>query len=458
MALTLTMEQKQVVSQKMIQSATILQMTSAQLNEYINELSLENPVLEIFEKQPEEFEDKKAEKYQWLCSHDEQNRYLYQKMDSAEDEPHDWEINDDHPETLHEHLWSQLLTRHIPARNEEAYHFLLDSLDSNGYFTESLSDFASRFGLTDTCAENMLFTIQQLAPPGVGARSLSECLCIQLQQQGLLTPPLRDFIENYLPELAKNHLPAIAHSMKLPLDTIKEYCGLIKSLTPKPGSTFSDNRNISYITPDIIVVKFRGHFDILLNESLYPDIKVNAGYAQMYKEQDDKEVKSYLLNKIHQTEWVKQCIAQRNQTLFRVAQAVFTMQEPFFINGNSCLKPLRLIDVADSLEIHESTVSRAIRGKYLQCSWGIFPLSFFFQKAAPGRSGGLSSEIAVSPTVTDVKDALREIIRSEDKKKPYSDQRLSELLTAGGFSISRRTVAKYRDEEKISSASGRREY
>lgn len=460
MALTLNTEQKQILSQKMIQSANILQMTATQLEQYLNDLSMENPVLDLVQKQPEEFNDKELEKYQWLRSHDDQNRYLYRTIEHSNDDSQDWNINQEYPESLHEHLWNQLLTKQIAKEEENAYHFLLDSLDSKGYFTDPLSEFALRFGLTEERASHMLRTIQQLTPSGVGARNLEECLCIQLDSKGQLTNELKSFIMNHLEDMAKNHLPAIAQSMKLPLETIKKYCSIVRDLNPKPGIIFSDSRDTSYIVPDVIIVKFKGHFDILLNESLYPDITLNGNYVRMYKEHDNDEVKNYLIDKIHQAEWIKQCIAQRNTTLLRVVQTILLKQELFFHHGPSSIKSLRLHDVAKVLDIHESTVSRAIRGKYLQCSWGIFPLNYFFQKAAPDKQSSSTTQGTPSSgtTVSDVKAALKEIIQGENKKKPYSDQILSELLSAKGFPISRRTVAKYRDEEEIPSMSGRKEY
>lgn len=460
MALQLNTEQKQILSQKMIQSTKILQMTAAQLEEYLNELSMENPLLDLVQKQPEDFNDKELEKYQWLSSHDEQNRYLYQKIEAQDEEAQNWNINQEQPESLHEHLWSQLFMRKISQKDEEAYHYLLESLDSRGYFTDSLSEFADRFTITDEYAEYLLQSIQQLTPSGVGARNLEECLCLQLEQQGLLTDELKEFVCHHLEGMAKNQLPAIARAMKLPLETIKEYRRIIKTLEPKPGMLFTDSRQASYIIPDVIIVKFKGHFDILLNESLYPDITLNAGYVKMCEENSDLEVKQYLLKKIHQVEWVKQCIAQRNTTLLRVCQAILAKQENFFQRGPTYIKPLRLIDLAALLGIHESTVSRAVREKYLQCSWGIFQLSHFFQKSAPDRSDkdNTRSDPADKSTVSDVKAVLKELIQSENKKKPYSDQLLSELLTNYGFPIKRRTVSKYREEEQIPGASGRKEY
>ena len=214
-----------------------------------------------------------------------------------------------------------------------------------------------------------------------------------------------------------------------------------------------------YINPDVIVVKFKGHLDILLNESVYPDISLNAGYIQMYRNSADKEVQDYLQKKISQAEWIRQCIAQRNSTLFSVAREIVECQSDFFLEGVSALKPLRMSNVADKLEIHESTVSRAVRMKYLQCTWGTFPLSYFFAKnAARSAASDIFATSEDSATAADIKVAIRRIIESENKQKPYSDRALAEKLEEQGISISRRTVAKYREEENIPSASGRKEY
>lgn len=174
----------------------------------------------------------------------------------------------------------------------------------------------------------------------------------------------------------------------------------------------------------------------------------------MCAQQTDAEVKKYLMDKIHQVEWIKQCVAQRNTTLLSVVKEILQCQESFFLGGPNQLKPLRMADVAEALGIHESTVSRAVRQKYLQCSWGIFPLDHFFAKAAANAQASASAQA----TTTDVKRELAKIIEEENKKKPYSDRVLAELLEQKGYVISRRTVAKYREELGIPGTTGRKEY
>ena len=454
MELSLKAEQKQILSQKMIQSAEILQMASAQLEEYLNEQVLENPVMELTERAPEEFDNGELEKYQWICAHDEQNRYLYQKIEAADDDFPEWNMDTSGPETLKEYLWSQLVGRPLTGLQQEALQFLMESLDSRGYFTDSLENFAERFHMKTEEAEELLRMIQELEPYGVGARNLEECLCLQLDHRGELTVQLKQLICEYLPEMARNQLPVIAKNMKISLEEVKELCDIVRGLEPKPGARFSDVRQFSYINPDVIVVKFKEHFDILLNESLYPDISLNREYVTMCAEQQDLEVKKYLMDKIHQVEWVKQCVAQRNVTLLSVVKEILRCQEAFLYGGPDRLKPLRMSDVAETLEIHESTVSRAVRQKYLQCSWGIFPLDYFFAKAAANQAADRPAQA----TTTDVKRELTAVIRDEDKKKPYSDRVLAELLGEKGYVISRRTVAKYREELGIPGTTGRKVY
>ncbi|MDO5408904.1 MAG: RNA polymerase factor sigma-54 [Lachnospiraceae bacterium] len=457
MDFTLKTEQKQTLSYKMIQASTILQMTSVQLEQYLNEQSLENPVLELTPAKTHDADSKTSGTYDWISSHDEQNRYLYQHLESEENEFPEWNMEHALPETLAEHLWSQLLTRTWPKEQEEALQFLLNVLDERGYFTDSLEIFAEHFGLSMEQANVLLSLIQSLEPAGVGARTLEECLCLQLDRRGQLTEEFRSFLHENLPLIAKNQLAAIARNTKLSMDTIKAYCEQIRKLEPKPAAPYAFSGHSSYVLPDVIMSLDKYHTDICLNDSIYPDITLNTGYLQLYEECPDKEVHTYLQQKIKQVEWLKQCMIQRRTTLLSVVKAIQNMQQEFFLLGPNHLKPLKQADIADYLGIHVSTVSRACNQKYLQCSWGTFPLSIFFVKAAALQT--VTPATPVTPATTlDVRKALAALIESENKEKPYSDRILAELLTEQGFSVSRRTVAKYRDELSIPGTSGRKKY
>ena len=460
MDLKLQVKQTQTLSQRMIQSAEILQMTSQELNTYINELALENPVIDIVEPPTAEEQRESIEQQEWLNSFNEENYYLYQRQNNDDDYDFksSWNINTDDGETLQDYLWSQLITENFTDQETEIIKFMLECLDNKGYLEESTETIAAYFGTDTETVEDLLSDLQALDPSGVCARTLEECLKLQLERRDILTPVLESIIDNCLEMVAKNQIPAIARKLRLSPTETAGYCQIIKSLNPKPGVSFSSRDQLRYIIPDVTIVKFKDHFDILLNESMYPTIELNSYYRQMNQNPESSELKEYLGNKIRQAEWVKQCVTQRGKTLMQVSRAILEHQEEFFTFGPAHLNPLRLADIAQELDIHESTVSRAVSKKYLQCSWGVYPMNFFFSRSVAVQESSSSESGTQSVTAADIKRVLREIIEEENKKKPYSDRLLGEKLAERGISISRRTVAKYREEEGIADASGRKAY
>lgn len=460
MDLKLQVKQTQTLSQRMIQSAEILQMTSQELNTYINELALENPVIDIVEPPTAQEQRESIEQQEWLNSFNEENYYLYQRQNNDDDYDFksSWNINTDDGETLQDYLWSQLITENFTDQETEIIKFMLECLDNKGYLEESIETIASYFGTDTELVEDLLSDLQALDPSGVCARSLEECLKLQLERRNMLTPVLESIIDNCLEMVARNQIPAIARKLRLSPAETAGYCQIIKSLNPKPGVSFSSRDQLRYIIPDVTIVKFKDHFDILLNESMYPTIELNSYYRQMNQNPESSELKEYLGNKIRQAEWVKQCVTQRGKTLMQVSRAILEHQEEFFTFGPAHLSPLRLADIAQELDIHESTVSRAVSKKYLQCSWGVYPMNYFFSRSVAVQESSGNENGAQSVTAADIKRVLREIIEEENKKKPYSDRLLGEKLAERGISISRRTVAKYREDEGIADASGRKAY
>lgn len=460
MDLKLQVKQTQTLSQRMIQSAEILQMTSQELNTYINELALENPVIDIVEPPTAQEQRESIEQQEWLNSFNEENYYLYQRQNNDDDYDFksSWNINTDDGETLQDYLWSQLITENFTDQETEIIKFMLECLDNKGYLEESIETIASYFGTDTELVEDLLSDLQALDPSGVCARSLEECLKLQLERRNMLTPVLESIIDNCLEMVARNQIPAIARKLRLSPAETAGYCQIIKSLNPKPGVSFSSRDQLRYIIPDVTIVKFKDHFDILLNESMYPTIELNSYYRQMNQNPESSELKEYLGNKIRQAEWVKQCVTQRGKTLMQVSRAILEHQEEFFTFGPAHLSPLRLADIAQELDIHESTVSRAVSKKYLQCSWGVYPMNYFFSRSVAVQESSGNENGAQSVTAADIKRVLWKIIEEENKKKPYSDRLLGEKLAERGISISRRTVAKYREEEGIADASGRKAY
>lgn len=441
MDMELRTEQKLALSARMIQSAEILQMTALDLSAYLNEAALENPVLDLTTPSA-------------LSSGSISYSADYGSGESdEEDESDDWKYKDIQEENLAEYLWSQLLTSGLSGKDMDTLHYMLYCLDERGYLEATTEELAQNCQRSQEEIRSLLSVLQNLDPAGVGARDLSECLLLQIRRLSISTPLLETLIASHLDAIAKNQLPALCNDLNCTMAELNQAIQVIRTLNPKPGMSYCDRRQLSYLTPDVTVVKFQDHYEILLSEFRYPEIHINDYYAHLARLTDDPEVQEYLGSKLRQAEWLRTCIAQRSQTILRITRAIVEFQRDFFAHGKHHLRPLRLIEVANAAGVHESTVSRAVRGKYLQCMWGIFPLNYFFPKGI-----FLERSHASSDAVPDVKQALQILIEQENKKKPYSDRMLAEQLTAQGYTISRRTIAKYRDLLEIGDASGRRVY
>ena len=454
MDIRMTVTQTQILSQKMIQSMEILQMSCQELNEYIKDMALENPVVDIEDSY--EVPDKASDlvkKLEWLDSIDERNR-IYYRQEYAEDaeEKRLMDYSENIGEELSEYLLHQLLTVELSDLQYDIIQYMVYSLDSKGYMEEDLTDIAERFETTVDFVEEQLKLLQSLDPAGVCARNVEECLLLQLNREKEKDLTACAIVSDYLELLGKNQLHVIAKKMKVSLEEVIRACDHIKELNPKPGSGFDARGHLKYITPDVTVVKLSNYYEILLNEYTYPKIGINHFYKQVLENETSKETQKYIIDKIRQAEWIQNCIGQRNSTLMRVSKTIVDYQHTFFDLGMGHLKPLRLQDVAEILDVHESTVSRAIRDKYLQCSWGIFPMNYFFSKSLPVRSND------GKVTTEHVKNILVAVIDEEDKKKPLSDRAITERLVERGVKISRRTVAKYREELGIKDASGRKQF
>ena len=454
MDIRMTVTQTQILSQKMIQSMEILQMSCQELNEYIKDMALENPVVDIEDSY--EVPDKASDlvkKLEWLDSIDERNR-IYYRQEYAEDaeEKRLMDYSENIGEELSEYLLHQLLTVELSDLQYDIIQYMVYSLDSKGYMEEELTDIAERFETTVDFVEEQLKLLQNLDPAGVCARNVEECLLLQLNREKEKDLTACAIVSDYLELLGKNQLHVIAKKMKVSLEEVIRACDHIKELNPKPGSGFDARGHLKYITPDVTVVKLSNYYEILLNEYTYPKIGINHFYKQVLENETSKETQKYIIDKIRQAEWIQNCIGQRNSTLMRVSKTIVDYQHTFFDLGMGHLKPLRLQDVAEILDVHESTVSRAIRDKYLQCSWGIFPMNYFFSKSLPVRSND------GKVTTEHVKNILVAVIDEEDKKKPLSDRAITERLVERGVKISRRTVAKYREELGIKDASGRKQF
>lgn len=460
MELSMSMKQTQTLSPQMMQSMEILQMGSQELLEYIQDQVQENPVLEVEEKYGKGDDTAVLQrKLEWLESTDAQNRYYHQQdtEDDEKDPISNYGTVDEREENLYLYVLSQLEVMDLEPELLPVGRFLVESLNQNGWLDESVEDLAEELAKPVELVEKALAAVQSLEPAGVGARNLSECLVLQLQRRhedsGLAIRIARDFLD----PLSKSRYGLIAKSLGVCQEEVRTACDLIRTLNPRPGGGFAARENLVYINPDLFVVNFPDHFELLTNDYFFPNLNISGYYCRMLKSTEDNEVKDYLMGKVRQAKWVVHSIEQRRSTLLRCAECILEFQEEFFRRGPGHLKPMCLADIAQKVGVHESTVSRTVRDKYLQCASGVYPLSYFFSRSlgAPAARPG-TEENASSPDFA--KALLKRLIGGEDKRKPLSDQKLSELMSQEGCALSRRTVAKYRDELGIPSTTGRKQY
>lgn len=456
MELSLSQKQALTLSPQMIQTMEILQMDSQELLEYIGEVIQENPLLEQVEstaKQEEYFKLKRE--LAWLDSCDTSNRFYHlQDMEENDDPLRNCGVVNDEEETLCEHLLSQLEAIELPFTIKRAAIFIAKNLNTNGWLDEDLFAIANAVGCSEKIAERALSVVQSLDPPGVACRNLSECLCIQLVRKCPEQDLALRIAQSHLDLLAKSHYRLIAQKLESSLVSVRQACDFIRSLNPRPGAGYSSGNVSTYINPDILVFSDLGKFEVVANDYFFPSLQISGYYTQLMKdEQGDVELRSYLTNKVRQAKWVIGAIEQRRTTLLSCARCIVEAQQGFFWRGSGYLAPLTLARVANQLGVHESTVSRAIRGKFLQCDKGTYPLNYFFS-----RGLAMSYETEQEVSSDQAKALLKRLVAEEDRSKPLSDQKLCELMTQEGCELSRRTVAKYRSELNIPSTVERRQY
>lgn len=463
---------KQTLSQNMLQSTEILQMGQLELKEYLEELALENPVVDLDAMRPEKTPEEKGEsteefirRLEELQSIDAQNRQYYQE---DQDEAGRFEPAEKRGMDLKESLLEQILYMKISKEEFRVLKYMILNLDDNGYLTEELSLLCKELKIPPEEGERYLGILQKLEPKGIGAGNLRECLLLQLEGEGENTELARRIIGEYLEELGKNRMEAMARKLKCSMDQVLSACDLIRTLNPRPGSGYGSGKFQKYLIPDVLVIEAEGRFEIIINDETYPQLSVNPYYLSLMKGGDSGEAAGYIKNKVKQAEWVCHCVEQRNRTLYLLVGEILEAQYAFFKEGRSKLTSLTQRSVAEKLGMNESTISRAVREKYLQCRFGIFPLQFFFSRGsipvdgkikndAPGSEAeGRTTSNGGGAGAEAVKEQIRKLVAGENKKKPYSDRILAEKLEEAGFSISRRTVAKYRESIGIADASGRK--
>jgi RNA polymerase sigma-54 factor len=341
--------------------------------------------------------------------------------------------------SLVDHLMWQLSLSNLTPPEEGVGSEIIGNLDVNGYLMASLEEITQSSGQEMAVVEKVLRRIQEFDPLGVASRDLRECLLIQTRHLGHLNPWVEGIIQDHLHSLETKNYHAIARALQAPIEEIIPAIEIILALDPKPGRPYSDEE-AQYISPDIYVFKIGEEIHIVLNEDGLPRLRINAFYKQALSQRGavSETTREYIQDKLRSAIWLIKSIHQRQRTIYRVAESIFKFQREFLDKGVSHLKPLILKDVAEEVQMHESTISRVTTNKYVHTPQGIFELKFFFNSSLSGANGeSVGSE--------SVKEKIRQLIAQEDPLHPLSDQELTEILLKDNINIARRTVAKYRE-------------
>lgn len=446
---------KLVMTPELRQAITILQFSALDLIEYINQQLNDNPVIEPLDM---EFSPKAEHKTETSPTDMDwaeyiraraQGDYSLSSVRSGESEynPLDWVVRID--VSLEKHLKEQLaFMKGLSSEVSRIVEYMTGNLDEKGYLELALEQIAQTLKADLDDVEQALFVLQGLEPRGVGARDLKECLVIQLEYAGLKNSLAFAIVDKYLTELADGKISKIAAELQVTPQEIQEAADVIRTLDPRPGLHYHRDEP-KYIIPDVTVEKVEGEYIILVNDSTTPRLSISNYYERLLKEEG--QAKKYIHDKMNSAMWLIKSIEQRRMTIYKVTEAIVQEQKDFFDKGIAYLKPMTLKEIADIVDLHESTISRATNNKYVQTPRGVFELKYFF-------SSGLSTSNGEATSSESVKAKLKALVEQEDRKKPLSDQRLCELLNEQGIAISRRTVAKYREELGILSSAKRKRY
>lgn len=459
--LKLEQTQKLIMTPELQQAINLLQLSALDLQTYVQNELLSNPVLEIDEG---EEPDKRTEEVTVTDGMEKDpidwDEYLrdqcleplpYVSMRQQEDSPgFDYYLSKE--PTLQEHLLFQLGLCSLTGTEKRIGDFIIGNIDQHGYLKGEIDELAMLIGVDPGEISEILEVIQKFDPIGVGARNLQECLLLQLQERSDVHPLAVRIVESYLPEVADNKFKKIASELKVDPAEVQAAVDCIRTLEPKPGRLIGDVRDVRYVVPDVAVEKVEGEYVVLVNEHSIPRLTVNTYYRSLLgKESSESSTGTFIKSRLDSALWLLRSIEQRRITLYRVMESIVDKQRAFFNEGIKQLKPMTLRQVADEIGVHESTVSRATANKFAQTPRGLYPLKFFFASGVEDFHGtAVSSE--------SVKCHLRELIDGENVHRPLSDQKLMELLAKRGIVVSRRTVAKYREEMAIPSSNKRKRH
>ncbi len=463
--LNLSQSQKLIMTPELRQAIQVLQFNNVELMEYLNNQLEANPFLEVVDKKREteiKSENDKTETYSedkneidWKEVTERYDDISYKSYENSSEykDKQSFESYTSKRISLKEHLMIQLGLTINTEKERKIGEFLIECLDRKGYLAATIDEVSLETGESSEDIEKILAIVQTFDPVGIAARTLGECLKIQLKEKGILDKNAYIMAEHYLDDIATNKMQKISKELMIPVQRVQSICDIIKMLEPKPARGFIvDSDNIRYIVPDVTIEKIDDEYIIIINDSNFPNLSISSYYKDMSENMNDKEANKFLTEKLSSSMWLIKSIEQRRITLYKVVESILKFQRDFFDLGSGYIKPLVLKDVAEDISVHESTVSRATNGKYVQTPRGLFELKYFFTSSLSDEKNGE----AISST--NVKEQIKTLIESENTSKPLSDQKIADLLGEKGVTLSRRTVAKYRDEMLIPASSMRRRY
>jgi RNA polymerase sigma-54 factor len=466
-------EQRLVQSPQMIQAMQVLQCPMAELQDQIEQELQENVFLEVRESEQAEQTERNegADDGAAEAREGDDASVLWNELDQLErrtdgsgtrparvsDDEADRRLDalyntPDHGVSLPDHLLGQVRMMNVSDPLYRVVEHVVFSLDEDGRLAETAEQIADTLLVPIPLAQEAVDLCRSLDPAGVGARNLRDCLMMQLDRMSYVRPITRRIVEHHLDDLAMNRIPKIARETGAAVEDVKDSWAFIRDhLNPHPGAAFHESRN-STVTPDVFVDEVEGEFEVRTERGSIPELTISSTYKSLLQEaRDDPRVHEYLRRKIEAAKWFIEAVHQRQNTIQRIASEIVTRQQEFLRHGVRHLRPMKMQDVADAVGVHISTVSRAIKDKYIQTPQGIMEMKRFFSGGTVSDSGELVSQRAI-------KDKLREIVGQEDKQNPLSDDQLVDELKAAGLQIARRTVTKYRKALGIESSTRRREF
>jgi RNA polymerase sigma-54 factor len=478
----LKLSQQLVMTPQLQQAIKLLQLSRLELTDLITQEMEENPLLEEIasEEYPEETsvpesdtveiadrEEIKAverteevtgegdgkEEFDW-------NSYLEDygptgvRYDRKDDEAPSWDNMLMVKPSLTDHLMWQLKLSRVTDAEMKIGEQIIGNLDNNGYLVASIEEIAKQEGIEESFVEGVLKKVQEFDPPGIAARDIKECLLIQARILGVLTPLVESIINEHLKDLETKNYTNISRKLKVPISEVLQAVCIISSMDPKPGSVYAEER-VDTITPDVYVFKSGDEYKIILNDDGLPKLRISNFYKEIMGGSntfpDAESSRKYIRERMQSATWLIKSIQQRQRTIYKVTESILKLQRDFFDYGINYLKPLVLRDIADDVEMHESTISRVVTSKYMHTPRGIFELKYFFSSRIQKTSGDAVASKSV-------KEEIRKIVSAENPKKPYSDSDIVDLLKKSGISIARRTVAKYREMMGVLPSSKRKKY